>query len=131
MAPGHSFNSGASFLQATALPTVTLDSRISFNDVQFGFVPHGGSSYYLSRLPGEIGTFLALTGIPISGIDAKEFGIADELVHYSTAFEEEISDILFSMEFPIPNYDLLSNKGRLDPWKKAIADRQEEIERQH
>jgi hypothetical protein len=53
-----------------------------------------------------------LTGLPINGIDAKEFGIADELVHYSAAYEEEITDILFAMEFPIPNSDLLSNKGR-------------------
>ncbi len=70
VAPGHSFNSGAAFLSATGLPTVTLDSRLTFNDVSFGFVPHGGSSYYLSRLPGELGTFLALTGFPITGIDA-------------------------------------------------------------
>ena len=102
VAPGHAYNSGAAFLQATALPTVTLDSKLCFNDVTFGFVPHGGSSYYLSRLPGEIGTFLALTGLPITGIDAKEFGIADELVHYSSAFEEDLTDILFSMEFPLP-----------------------------
>lgn len=97
---------------------MTLDSKLCFNEVTFGFVPHGGSTYYLSRLPGEIGTFLALTGLPITGIDAKEFGIADELVHYSAVYEEEVADILYSMEFPLSNYDLLSNKGRFDPWKQ-------------
>ena len=56
---------------------MTLDSKLSFNEASFGFVPHGGSSFYLSRLPGEIGTFLALTGFPLTGIDAKEIGIAD------------------------------------------------------
>ena len=116
VAPGHSFNSGAAFLQATAMPTVTLDSKLSFNEVSFGFTPHGGTSYYLSRLPGEIGTFLALTGLPITGIDAKEFGIADELVHYSAAFEEEVTDVLFAMDLPIPNSDLMSNKDRYNPW---------------
>jgi len=112
VAPGHSFNSGAALLQAIGMPTVTLDSKLSFNEATFGFVPHGGSSYYLSRLPGEIGTFLALTGFPITGIDAKTFGIADELVHYSSAFEEEICDTLFAMEFPIPNGEYLSNINR-------------------
>jgi enoyl-CoA hydratase/carnithine racemase len=112
VAPGHSYNSGAALLQATGMPTVTLDSKLSFNEATFGFVPHGGSSYYLSRLPGEIGTFLALTGFPITGIDAKTFGIADELVHFSSAFEEEICDTLFAMEFPIPNGEYLSNINR-------------------
>lgn len=56
---------------------VTLDSLMSFNDVTFGFVPHGGSSFYLSRLPNEIGTFLALTGLPIPAADVMEFKLAD------------------------------------------------------
>lgn len=120
VAPGHAFNSGASFLASTGLPTVTLDTKVTFNEVSFGFVPHGGSSYYLSRLPGEIGTFLALTGFPMTGIDAKEIGVADSLVHYSQAYEDEIADILFAMEFPIPNYDLISNKGRYNPWSENI-----------
>ena len=70
----------------------------------------------MSRLPGEIGTFLALTGFPITGIDAKEFGIADELVHYSEAYEEEVMQILLAMEFPIPNGDLLADNGRANLW---------------
>jgi hypothetical protein len=110
------------------MPTVTLDSKLSFNESRFGFVPHAGSSYYLSRLPGEIGTFLALTGFPITGIDAKEFGIADELVHFSGAFEEEVAETLYAMEFPIPNYDLLTNKSRYNPWREQIQQRNESDE---
>jgi enoyl-CoA hydratase/carnithine racemase len=128
VAPGHSYNSGAALLQATGLPTVTLDSKLSFNEATFGFVPHGGSSYYLSRLPGEIGTFLALTGFPITGIDAKTFGIADELVHYSSAYEEEICDTLFAMEFPIPNGEYMSNIGRHNPWRERILERKKSEE---
>ena len=105
---------------------MTLDSKLSFNEASFGFVPHGGSSFYLSRLPGEIGTFLALTGFPLTGIDAKEIGIADSLVHYSQAYEEEIADILFAMEFPVPNYDLISNKGTYRPWREQIGKRLKE-----
>jgi hypothetical protein len=37
-------------------------------------------------------------------------------VHYSSAFEEEVCDTLFAMEFPIPTGDHLSNKGRMNPW---------------
>jgi enoyl-CoA hydratase/carnithine racemase len=77
LAPGHSFNSGATLLQASGYPLVTVDSKVCFNEVSFGFVPHGGATYYLSRMPGEIGTFLALTGLPLRGVDAKELHLAD------------------------------------------------------
>lgn len=120
VAPGHAFNSGATFLQATARPTVTLDTKIAFNEASFGFVPHGGSSYYLSRLPGEIGTFLALTGLPITGVDAKEFGIVEEVVHYSEPYEEKVANVLMSMDFPTPNYNLKSNHGRWFPLHERI-----------
>jgi enoyl-CoA hydratase len=99
------------------MPTTTLDAKLSFNEVTFGFVPHGGSSYYLSRLPGEIGTFLALTGLPITGIDAKEFGLADELVHFSANYEEELEDIMNAMELPIPNAIHLTNYNNFTPWQ--------------
>jgi hypothetical protein len=103
---------------------VTLDSKLSFNEVSFGFVPHSGASFYLSRLPGEIGTFLALTGFPITGIDAREFGIADQLVHYSAAYEEEMAEILLAMDLPIPSLDLIGDRGRQNgQWLKDIADR--------
>lgn len=74
VAPGHSYNSGASLLAATSMPLMTLNSKLAFNEVTFGFVPHSGATYYLSKLPGEFGTFMALTGLPINGADA---GILD------------------------------------------------------
>lgn len=65
VSPGHAFNSGAALLSATAFPVTTLDSKVSFNDTSFGFIPHGGTTYFLNRLPGELGTFLALTGFTL------------------------------------------------------------------
>jgi len=102
---------------------VTLDSKLCFNEVTFGFVPHSGASFYLSRLPGEIGTFLALTGLPITGIDAKEFGVADELVHNSSSFEEEVSDVLLALEMPVPSGYMIANRGMGDGWKGALNER--------
>jgi enoyl-CoA hydratase/carnithine racemase len=67
VAPGNSLNSGAGLVAASGLPYICYGSMLAFNEVQFGFVPHAGSCYYASRLPGDIGTFLTLTGFPISG----------------------------------------------------------------
>jgi enoyl-CoA hydratase/carnithine racemase len=43
-------NSGAALLAAASHPLATLDSKIAFNEVTFGFVPHAGATYYMSRL---------------------------------------------------------------------------------
>jgi enoyl-CoA hydratase len=81
VANGHALNSGAALLAAAGHPMVTLDSKIAFNEVTFGFVPHSGATYYLSRMPGEFGTFMALTGLPIHGSDAARIELANGVVH--------------------------------------------------
>lgn len=90
LGPGHSFNSGAALLQATACPVATENTKISFNDVTFGFVPHGGSSFYLSRLPNELGTFLGLTGLPIGAMDAMKFKLTDNFVSFEDRFDDQL-----------------------------------------
>jgi enoyl-CoA hydratase len=59
----------------------TLNAKIAFNEVTFGFVPHSGATYYLSHLPGEFGTFMALTGLPINGSDAAQIELTKGVIH--------------------------------------------------
>ena len=80
---------------------MTPSSRISFNDVTFGFVPHGGSSYYLTRLPGELGTFLAITGLPVYSSDAIYAKLADQLVHKVKESTNDIVDIMRAVDLPL------------------------------
>ena len=53
---------------------------MAFNECTFGFVPHSGATYHLSRLPNEFGTFLALTGLPIHGADAAKVNLVEGIV---------------------------------------------------
>lgn len=53
------------------------------NETSFGYIPDAGASYYLSRLNGELGTFLALTGWKIDGFDMSRSGIAFERMFLS------------------------------------------------
>jgi len=78
-------------LAAMGYPMSTLDAKIAFNEVTFGFVPHSGATFYLSRLPGELGTFLALTGLPLHGSEAARAGIVQGIVHKPTEFHEDVS----------------------------------------
>jgi len=100
VAPGHAFNSGAALLAACGHPMSTLDAKVGFNEVTFGFVPHSGGAFYMSRMKGEFGTFMALTGLPIHGSDAVRMDISRGIVHDTQEYSQEVSDHVSSMPFP-------------------------------
>ena len=87
VAPGYSFNSGLNLLAASGMPTICNNSRMAFNECTFGFSPHAGSTYYAERLPGEIGTYMLLSGASISGKDAINLGIADKMVEVPETYD--------------------------------------------
>lgn len=55
-------------------------TRIGMPEVGLGFFPDVGGTFLLSRAPGEIGTYLALTGETAGGADAVFAGLADAMV---------------------------------------------------
>lgn len=60
-----------------------------------GLFPDVGGSYFLSRLGGKLGVYLALTGFRLKGVDVKRSGVA---THYVTsdkipALEKELLDL--------------------------------------
>ena len=52
-------------------------TRMAMPEVAIGFFPDVGASYFLSRLQGSLGAYLALTGIQIRAADALYAGLAD------------------------------------------------------
>lgn len=59
---------------------VTERTRIAMPEVSLGFFPDVGGTWLLSRAPGEVGTYLGLTGLPANGADAVYAGLADVLI---------------------------------------------------
>jgi len=59
---------------------VTERSKVAMPETIIGLFPDVGGLHLLSRAPGELGTHLALTGLPVTGADAVVLGLADELV---------------------------------------------------
>eukprot|EP00466_Bigelowiella_natans_P005005 jgi/Bigna1/87008/estExt_fgenesh1_pg.C_160011 len=58
-----------------------------------GFVPYGGASFRYAKLPRKLGFYLALTGVPVSGIDT----FFSELVSHF-APENLYDDVIHSLE---------------------------------
>jgi enoyl-CoA hydratase len=58
---------------------VTETSKIAMPEVGIGFIPDVGGAFLLSRAPGALGLYAALSGATVSGSDAIALGLAD---HY-------------------------------------------------
>ncbi|MGH1587066.1 enoyl-CoA hydratase/isomerase family protein [Methylobacterium phyllosphaerae] len=59
---------------------VTERSRIAMPETGIGYLPDVGGTWLLPRAPGEIGTYLGLTGEPVGAADAMFCDLADALV---------------------------------------------------
>lgn len=56
---------------------VTERTKMAMPEVNIGLFPDIGASYFLSRCPGRVGAYLALTGTTIGPADALYAGLAD------------------------------------------------------
>jgi enoyl-CoA hydratase/carnithine racemase len=74
---GITMGGGLGLAQGSALRIVGDRTRIAMPEVAIGFFPDVGASFFLSRLPGKLGIYLALTGVQIRGADALYSQLAD------------------------------------------------------
>ena len=79
---GIAMGGGMGVAQGSRLRIVGDRTRMAMPEVGIGFFPDVGASYFLSRLAGSLGLYLALTGAQIRAADALYVGLAD---YYLTA----------------------------------------------
>jgi len=60
----------------------TENTMFSMPESKIGYCPDVGSSYFMSRLDGELGTYLALTGDALTGRAVFELGFATHYIPY-------------------------------------------------
>lgn len=72
---------GMGLAQAVDLRVVTERSRLAMPEVAIGYFPDVGGSYFLPRVPGELGIYLGVTGVQIQAADALYCGLADWYLH--------------------------------------------------
>jgi enoyl-CoA hydratase/carnithine racemase len=56
---------------------VTGQTRVAMPEISIGLYPDVGGSWFLRRMPGRVGLFLALTAAPLNAADAIFCGLAD------------------------------------------------------
>ncbi|TDV63409.1 enoyl-CoA hydratase/isomerase family protein [Pseudomonas sp. LP_7_YM] len=74
---GFVLGGGMGLAQGVDLRVVTERSRLAMPEVAIGYFPDVGGSYFLPRVPGELGIYLGVTGLQIQAADALYCGLAD------------------------------------------------------
>lgn len=68
---------GMGISQGASLRIVTERSKLAMPETHIGLFPDVGGGYFLSRCPGRLGEYLALTGHVLHARDAMAAGLAD------------------------------------------------------
>lgn len=71
---------GVGLMAGASHRVVTLQSRLAMPEINIGLYPDVGGSWFLRRMPGRVGLFLALTAANFNAADAMFCGLADVLV---------------------------------------------------
>lgn len=75
----------------------TENTIFAMPETTIGFFPDVGASFFLSRMEGSLGTYLALTSEQLKGVDVFYHGIATHYIHSSTlpALESRLAELQF------------------------------------
>lgn len=74
---GFVLGGGMGLVQGADLRVVTERSRLAMPEVAIGYFPDVGGSYFLPRIPGELGIYLGVTGVQVHAADALYCGLAN------------------------------------------------------
>ncbi|MSP44095.1 MAG: enoyl-CoA hydratase/isomerase family protein [Alphaproteobacteria bacterium] len=98
--------------------------RFAMPETGIGLFPDVGGSYFLSRCPGQLGVFLALTGTRIGVADALYCGIATA---YAPA--ERFTDLQAALARNRPIVDVLNELTQVPPDAPTLAQNRARIDR--
>lgn len=112
----------------------TENTKLAMPETGIGLFPDVGGGWYLSRLPGRIGQYLALTGARIDGADCLALGLATHYIPAATLAEvknallatpQEVTSILDQASQAPGDSQLLRHRGAID--RLFASDRLEDV----
>ncbi|MBS0561587.1 MAG: enoyl-CoA hydratase/isomerase family protein [Proteobacteria bacterium] len=89
-------------------------------ETAIGFFPDVGATYFLPRLPGEVGMYLGLTGARMVGADAVHAGLAtqftprERMADLLAALTADGAAVLADFAAPMPEFSLAPVRATLD-----------------
>uniref|UniRef100_UPI0035C996C5 enoyl-CoA hydratase/isomerase family protein n=1 Tax=uncultured Sphingomonas sp. TaxID=158754 RepID=UPI0035C996C5 len=101
----------------------TENTRFAMPETGIGLFPDVGGGWYLSRLPGRIGQYLALTGHRLDGAECLALGLATHYLPSATlddvkarigADPQGIAATLDALATPAPDARILAHRAAID-----------------
>ena len=77
---GITMGGGVGISQPARFRVVTENTKFAMPETGIGLFPDVGGGWYLSRLPGRIGQYIALTGYRLNGAECVALGLATHFV---------------------------------------------------
>lgn len=77
---GYVMGGGIGLMAGASHRVSTEKTLMAMPEVTIGLYPDVGASWFLNKMPNNIGLFLGLTGAMFNGVDAKLLGLADYLI---------------------------------------------------
>ncbi len=131
---GLTLGGGVGISQPARYRVATEHTRLAMPETGIGLFPDVGGGWYLSRLPGRVGQYLALTGARLDGAECRALGLAS---HYLVsdilaaakariaASPAELEDILTALAAAVPAAGILAHQAAID--RLFASDRLEDI----
>jgi enoyl-CoA hydratase len=115
---------GVGISQPCKYRIATENTRFAMPETAIGLFPDVGGGWYLSRLPGRTGQFLALTGARLDGAECLALGLA---THYIPSFA--LDDAKARILADPPAIDTILEESSAPPPPARIASNIEKIDR--
>jgi enoyl-CoA hydratase len=115
---------GVGISQPARLRIATERTIFAMPETTIGLFPDVGGGWYLSRLPGRIGQYLALTGARLDGAEAHALGLA---THYIPS--DALDGLKAAIEADPRAHESILDAASVPPPPAAIFDRRDDIDR--
>jgi enoyl-CoA hydratase len=131
---GITMGGGVGISQPCRYRVATENTRFAMPETAIGLFPDVGGGWYLSRLPGRVGQFLALTGARLDGAECHYLGLATHYVPQEAleGVKAEIAESPEQVEAALdrasaapPPARIAANRERID--RLFASDRYEDI----
>ena len=121
---GITMGGGVGISQPAAFRVATENTKFAMPETGIGLFPDVGGGWYLSRLPGRIGQFLALTGARLDGAECHAIGLA---THYIAS--ENLARVKAAIIDDPANIQAIFDEASQTPPEARILANRETIDR--
>ena len=128
---GYVMGGGMGISQGASFRVATERSKISMPEVAIGYFPDVGASHFLSKCPGSIGAYLALTGVTLDAEDALYANLIDWILPFDNidSFIEKLQNLQGNISASTQVIDILQGlSARNAPNNSALAEKRQLID---